>query len=273
MLLDRTDLSAEDLDIIVNGLIAQLNNQQLHYSGGHLFEKIARHPNTSTTTLSTLLNLPDGLGAAALTNPNISPEVIQSYVDKIRRGNVTNLAIVRRVLEVTDDTDFLRRYAKSGYWNLKRAVASNIHTPIDVLESLASDSDSAVKNAAKNTLAKLRRKSAKPRKASTTGWEVSPYSIETYAEIADELDPLIADVMTKVGKARMCTVDYRFDTNDYDTVDTLTLTISSGSAPAMNVTLDAQQFLAYLTSDSSKNVCTKNAVEYVQNRIDQLQAQ
>jgi len=153
----------------------------------------------------------------------------------------------------------------------REAIARNPATPMPILERLSNDRTYSVREAANSTLEALSKRQvdtqardeerarllAQP--ISPTEWRISPYTSESYSDLAEELDGVITKAMNSVARALKCKLTYQFDVDDYDNATEVTITTNTGK----EFTVDAQQFLALVTSDPSKNVCAKRTAEYI----------
>ena len=74
---------------------------------------------------------------------------------------------------------------------------------------------------------------------------------------------VLPKVFVKVAKDLGCKVDYKFDTTDYDNATKLVVTTDTGKS----VTIDAQRFLAQLTSVPSKRSGINKASKYVEDAL------
>lgn len=176
------------------------------------------------------------------------------------------------ILERTKDPNCLHSCVDHHYWRVRETVARNRFTLVEDLKKLCNDADYDVSRYAANTLSWLKIHSPKEKltssnpvvkdKTPSTYWAVSPFEIRNYNELEPELGVVIPKVMKKVGSDLGCTLTYQFD-NDYDYAVDLTVTTSTGDT----YVLDAQQFLATLTSDVSKIVGSKRAVQDVERGI------
>ena len=274
----RRDLTTEELDRLTDRLVSGRASADRgdRYYGDQGFIGIAGNRKTSSDALCKICsidgNLSYDLCMAILNNPNAKSDVIAIFKDKINQGDIRNRDITAKVIAKTDDAAFIRAHCDDD-GDCMNAAAKNIHTPKYILEDFASHreyyhervrSDYAKKTLeALNNLSSGRAKSTAPRKASTTGWEVSPYIAETYADFGEELDDTVSNAVNIAAKALGTKLTYQFDVDDYDTANELIITTNDGKT----ATLDAQRFLAQLTSDTSKTVGAKKAAEYIQQVV------
>ena len=268
-ILARNDVSADVVNYIAENAIlhGHPTPRTRNYTNfsNQVYRDLIMNPKLSAENMNRILDLDiDEISLYALNNPNTDPDTRAQLMEYfVQNGKNLPYNLRSEVLRHVENIDILRQYGRSEDYSDRMAAAANINTPEDVLKRLSNDFNRSVRNAAKATLAAIekRNRSSKknPKKASTTGWSISPYELETYADIIDELGPTIDKAMGIAAKTLGSKLTYQFDVDDYDTAEEITVTKEDGTS----FVLDAQDFLAYLTSDVSKNVGAKNAANYV----------
>lgn len=246
---------------------------------------LARNINVPVGVLDILADKRDaGVLKEVLRNDHVTQEIIQ----KIANQNSVDKEVLNELLKRNADVDFLRRHMHDG-WEMRESIAANPHTPKEMLEILIRDGSMQVRDRARASLTRLADQEAKAAKeaqeaqeaeaaaaaekakitrkpATKSDWSISPYELENYSDIADELDGVIAGVMQAVAKEKSCSLDYQFDNDNYDDADTITVSYQDGNG-TNTTTLDAQRFLSILTSAYKKTEGVNKAIKYVASRI------
>lgn len=291
--LDASDITSEELKPVVNFVydLPNMIDTRCKKFVKEVAVELATNPNTPVSELVKLCSLPcdsdDGDIACGIVerytgyrysnyrydNGNYKelPKSVQALLEsKCISGEYQNADLIRRLAAFSKNPDFLRVASRKGSSNdrwssgyyCRLEAARNKYTPIDCLEALRKDNVQDVRMEAQKTLTKVSKSStigpASNRKS--TGWAVSPYNMEAYSEIADDLNDTIPKVMERAGKTLGTKLTYQFDSDDYDEVSELTITADNGKT----VTLDAQRFLAQLTSDNSMITGTNRVLKYIE---------
>ena len=161
------------------------------------------------------------------------------------------------------DSSFLE-YVPDKSDIVSRILANNPHTPKSRLKQLATYTDRLTRMAAAQTLGlDTGADSVTDDELAGLEWSISPYELTEYMYISTELNMVLPKVFVKVAKDLGCKVDYKFDTTDYDNATKLVVTTDTGKS----VTIDAQRFLAQLTSVPSKRSGINKASKYVEDAL------
>ena len=288
---ERDDITADRLENIFDNVTAG-DFRYDPWDHANLFNAIARNPNLSQSLMAKLCPLGNGSHASIILSHKDVPDAIVQLIANLFKnkqynngGDNFHYRLIDSLLDKSKDSEFLQYMydtycGESKSWENtqhKEHLAANMYTPVDILTRLVNDRSERVRNNATRTLAtvgseQLDQQAQAAKRAqlsqpiSPTTWRISPYTSDTYSDLAEELDILITKVMNSVAKSLKCKLTYQFDTDDYDEATTITITTDTGK----ECTLGAQSFLARITSDPSKNVCVKRTTEYLDKQLRPL---
>ena len=111
---------------------------------------VAKNPNTSSAILNHLIKIDDSIVPAALTNPNLSADILKTFANSSNQWSRVEVA------ENSNTTkDVLVKLSTDESYYVRQSVAENFNTPIDTLKMLAKDEEWGVETSAKQTLKAL----------------------------------------------------------------------------------------------------------------------
>ena len=172
------------------------------------------------------------------------------------------------VINRVDDRDMISLSSEDESTEVREIVAEKTMDK-DILQKLAQDIDSTVRRVAEKRLGKISSlKSSKfhgtiHTKISNPEWSISPYDIESYSEIADELDEILDIALSEYAKKYWNgSISVQMDSNDYDTLDKIKLIIYTNDGQ-ISFNAYADDMLASATSSNNKNNCVKNVITWL----------
>lgn len=172
------------------------------------------------------------------------------------------------IINRVDDRDMISLASEDDSPEVRKIVAEKT-TDEEVLEKLADDSNPAVRRAAEKRLGKLSTlKSSKfhgaaPTELSSPEWSISPYDIESYSEVADEIDEILDIALSEYAEDNWNgSVSVQMDSNDYDTMDKIRLIIYTDEGQKYFDAL-ADDMLAAATSSTNKENCIQNVIRWL----------
>lgn len=172
------------------------------------------------------------------------------------------------IINRVDDRDMISLAAEDESPEVRKIVAEKT-TDKDILETLAHDNDESVRKSAERRLSKL--SSLKTSKLhgtqyydlSSDTWSVSPYDIESYSEISNEIDEILDVALSEYAKNYWNgSISVQMDSNDYDTMDNIRLIIYTDSGQKY-FDAYADDLLASATSSMNKRNCIQNVIKWL----------
>jgi len=172
------------------------------------------------------------------------------------------------IINRVNDRDMISLASDDESPEVRKIVAEKT-TDKDVLEKLVQDEDPSVQKAAERRLGKLSTlKSSKfhgtiHTELSNPEWSISPYDIEFYSEIADEIDEILDIALSEYAKQYWGgSISVQMDSNDYDTLDKIKLIIYTDDGQ-ISFNAYADDMLASATSSTNKKTCIQNVIKWL----------
>lgn len=172
------------------------------------------------------------------------------------------------VINRVDDRDMISLASDDASPEVRKIVAEKTADK-NVLEKLVQDTDPSVRKSAERRLGKLSSlKSSKLHgtihtELSNPEWSISPYDIEAYSEVAEEIDEILDIALSEYAKQYWNgSISVQMDSNDYDTLDKIRLIIYT-DAGQKYFDAYADDMLAASTSSTNKRNCIQNVIKWL----------